>query len=168
MSKELQKYCLDANVLIQAWQKYYSPDLCPNYWELLNQLGTKARIFLPQMVAEEIIRTEDKLSAWLKVSKIPIHEINADVTGCLKNIYDKDPSHQYIVANSGQHSLADPWVIAHAINQNAIVVTKEIKDAYSNPTKIKIPHICENMGIRWINDFEFIHEIGIRFSCTLS
>ncbi|MGM0531632.1 MAG: DUF4411 family protein [Bacteroidota bacterium] len=27
------KYCLDANVLIQAWQKYYSPDICPGYWE---------------------------------------------------------------------------------------------------------------------------------------
>ena len=46
MSKATQKYCLDANVLIQAWQKYYSPKICPTYWEALNKLGKADRVFL--------------------------------------------------------------------------------------------------------------------------
>jgi len=160
-------YCLDANVLIQAWQKYYSPKLCPAYWDVLNQLGAKGKIFIPEMVSEEITRTEDNLAQWLNDCKIPIMPITGPVSECLKKIYDSNPLHQYLVANSSQHSLADPWIIAHAMNQNAVVVTKEIKDTFNNPTRIKIPHVCDNMNVRWINDFEFVEEIGIQFSCSI-
>jgi len=37
MSAVQHIYCIDANVLIQSWQKYYSPDLCPDYWDILNE-----------------------------------------------------------------------------------------------------------------------------------
>ncbi|HET9056831.1 MAG TPA: DUF4411 family protein [Chitinophagaceae bacterium] len=167
MNTLTEKYCLDANVLIQAWQKYYSPKFCTDYWDVLNQLGNNKKIFIPEIVAEEIIRTEDDLSLWIKSSRIPIHPINGDVANCLKQIYDSNPSHQYLVANSGQHSLADPWVIAHAMNQKATVVTKEIKDFYNKPTRIKIPHVCDNMNVRWINDFELIEELRIKFNCSI-
>jgi hypothetical protein len=56
------KYCLDANVLIQAWQKYYARDICPEYWELLNKFGQEGKLFIPALVHEEIARTEDDLS----------------------------------------------------------------------------------------------------------
>lgn len=62
MSAELLKYCIDANVLIQAWQKYYSPKFCPDYWNILDELGNQGKILIPQMVQEEITRTDDDLS----------------------------------------------------------------------------------------------------------
>lgn len=46
MSEISNTYCLDANVLIQAWQKYYSPVLCPDYWKILDSLGSEGRIFI--------------------------------------------------------------------------------------------------------------------------
>jgi len=167
MSTKHQKYCLDANVLIQAWQKYYSPKICPDYWILLNELGTNNRIFLPENVFDEIMRTEDDLKDWIRQSKIPIHEIDGNVAECLKKIYAANPVHQYLVDNTKQRSLADPWVIAHALNENACVVTKEEKVTAQNTTKIKIPNVCENMGIRWINDFQLVEELNIRFSCSI-
>jgi hypothetical protein len=63
MSSSQQQYCLDANVLIQAWQKYYSMKLCPSYWDFLDDLGNANKIFLPEHVREEIVRTEDDLYA---------------------------------------------------------------------------------------------------------
>jgi predicted nucleic acid-binding protein len=167
MSTLHQKYCLDANVLIQAWQKYYSPKFCPDYWSLLNDFGENKMIFLPQNVFEEIIRTEDDLATWLKNSKIPIFEVDGDVTNCLKRIYAANPIHQYLVDNTKQRSLADPWVIAHALKENACVVTKEEKVTVPKTTRIKIPNVCDNMGIRWINDFQFVEELNIQFSCSL-
>jgi hypothetical protein len=161
-------YCLDANVLIQAWQKYYSPKLCPTYWEILNDLGSKGRIFIAEEVFNEITRTEDELCEWLKASKIPVRNISENVTRCLQAIYAKDASHTSLVDNTKSRSLADPWIIAHAMNENAIVVTKEEKITASNSNKIRIPNVCENMGVTWINDFEFILELKIQFSCTLS
>jgi len=168
MSKQQQKYCLDANVLIQAWQKYYSPKLCPSYWEILDKLGKEDKIFLPQMVYNEITRTDDDLSKWLKKSNIPKRRLDARITECWKNILAANPLHQYLVDNTKNRSLADPWVIAHALSENACVVTKEEKVTAPNSNKIKIPNVCENMSVRWINDFEFIEELNFKFSCELT
>lgn len=162
-----KKYCLDANVLIQAWQKYYSPKYCPDYWEVLSHLGKQDKIFLPQLVHEEITRTDDELAKWLKKSGIQKYQINESVTKQLKYIYDPNPIHKFLVDNTKQRSLADPWVIAHAINENAVVVTKEEKITAINSNRIKIPNVCDNMKVPWINDFQLIEELGIKFNCSI-
>ncbi|NLR63269.1 DUF4411 family protein [Chitinophaga varians] len=167
MNATANKYCIDANVLIQAWQKYYNPKFCPDYWNVLIELGKQGVIFIPEMVYEEIIRTEDDLSKWLKNSKIPIHKMSEPVTLCLQRIFSNNPLHKNLVDNTKARSLADPWVIAHALNENATVVTKEEKVTALNSVKIKIPNVCENMGVRWINDFEFIQELDLQFMCSL-
>jgi hypothetical protein len=63
--------------------------------------------------------------------------------------------------NTKARSLADPWVIAHALRENATVVTKEEKATAINTSKIKIPNVCEKMNVFWINDFQLIVELGI-------
>lgn len=167
MSAKADIYCLDANVLIQAWQKYYSPMFCPDYWDVLNNLGGQNRIFIPEMVYEEITRTEDDLSKWLKKSDISIHKMDESVNKCLKSIYAHNPLHKNLVDNTKARSIADPWVIAHAINEKAIVVTKEEKVTALNSVKIKIPNVCDNMGVKWINDFDLIKALDIKFTCKL-
>ena len=167
MSTTAVIYCLDANVLIQAWQKYYSPKFCPDYWEVLSELGNQGKLFIPENVYEEITRTEDDLSKWLKKSKIPIRKIDEAVGSCLNAVYSNNPSHKNLVDNTRGRSLADPWVIAHAMNEKATVVTKEEKVTARNSTKIKIPNVCDNMGVRWINDFQLVEELGLQFSCRL-
>jgi len=165
MSTKANKYCLDANVLIQAWQKYYNPKFCPDYWKILNELGYEEKIFIPELVYEEIIRTEDELSKWLKASKIPIGNISEPVTIHIRKILEDYP---LLVDNTKARSLADPWVIAHALHENATVVTKEEKVTALNSSKIKIPNVCDKIGIRWINDFQFIEELDIKFRCSLT
>ncbi|TNF39740.1 MAG: DUF4411 family protein [Cytophagales bacterium] len=160
-------YCLDANVLIQSWQKYYNPRLCPEYWSLLSQLGAQGIVFIPGEVRQEILRTEDELADWLKSSSIPVKPINATVAQCLRNIYEAHPSHQTLVDNTKGRSLADPWVIAHAMAENAAVVTKEEKVTAANAKRIKIPNVCESMAVRCIHDFEFLEELGVRFACSI-
>ncbi len=53
------------------------------------------------------------------------------------------------------------------MNENAIVVTKEENVTALNSKKIKIPNVCDNMNVSWINDFQMITELGIRFSCEI-
>lgn len=167
MSSNFDIFCIDTNVLIQGWQKYYSPDFCSDYWNILDNLGSKGRIFIPEMVFDEINKTEDDLSKWLKESKIPIRNIDEPVSKCLQDIYAKNELHKYLVDNTRARSLADPWVIAHAINEKATVVTKEEKITAINSRRIKIPNVCDNMGVRWINDFDLIRRLNIKFSCKL-
>jgi predicted nucleic acid-binding protein len=140
---------------------------CPDYWDVLNQLGNKGIIFIPEAVNDEIVRTDDDLAAWLKTSKIPVYPIDENVQKCLQSIYAKNPLHKFLVDNIKSRSLADPWVIAHALNENATVVTKENKETALNTKRIKIPNVCENMGVRWINDFDLIKELNLSFTCKL-
>jgi hypothetical protein len=173
MSAKQHIYCIDANVLIQAWQKYYSPDLCPDYWNILNELGKQNRIFIPEEVKNEIVvadtsdKTEDDLSKWLKRSTIPIHKPTENVIACWQKILKTDPSHRLLVDNIKGRSLADPWLIAHAMDMNSTVVTKENIESAMNSKRVKIPNVCKNMGVRCIDDFEFIKEIGVKFSAKL-
>ncbi|WP_276360207.1 DUF4411 family protein [Daejeonella sp. H1SJ63] len=133
------------------------------YWDMLNELGNQNRIFLPQAVADEITKTDDELSQWLSTSKIPIQTINESIALALRSIYAANPDHKLLVDNTRQRSLADPWLIAHAINDNACVVTKENLETAANSKRIKIPNVCNNMGVRWINDFQFVEELNLRF-----
>lgn len=167
MSFDEARYCIDANVLIQAWQKYYSPKLCPSYWDVLNKLGAQGRLFIPAEVAKEIDRSEDDLSDWLKQSRIVVRQITGPVTQNVSAIWAKDPNHKFLIDNTKGRSLADPWLIAHAMAENAVVVTKEEKQTAANSNKIKIPNVCEAMGVRYVTDFQMIEELGIKFSCTV-
>jgi predicted nucleic acid-binding protein len=167
MSTKAKPYCLDANVLIQAWQKYYSPKICPDYWDILNSLGKQGQIFIAEEVKDEIVKSEDELAKWLKKSSIPVHKPDEKVIACWQKILQADPLHKFLVDNIKGRSLADPWVISHAMKMNATLVTKENKETALNTKRIKIPNVCDNMGVRWINDFEFVQELDIKFSCSM-
>ncbi len=167
MSNDKIKYCLDTNILIQAWQKYYSPKFCPEYWQVLNQLGYSGQIFIPEEVRDEILKTDDDLAKWIKQCQIPIIKTNQTVTENLTQIYAANPLHKFLVDNTKARSLADPWVIAHAITENATVVTQEIKVTAVSSKRIKIPNVCENMNVRCINDFKMIDELNIKFGCKI-
>jgi len=159
-------YCLDANVLITPWNSYYSPDFCGTYWDIINELGRKRLLFLPAMVQQEITNTDDKLAKWLKNAHIPIREVTEEVTTRLKEIYAKDAKHERLVDSTKGRSLADPWVIAHAMQERAIVVTKEEKITSPASSRIKMPNVCEAMGVEWIDDFELIRRFDISFECS--
>jgi len=157
------KYSLDSNVFIEAWNGYYSLELSPTYWDKLDQLARESTIFATEEVKKEISKTDDDLKAWFSDKTYFFRAINEKVISCLNEIYQKDKNHRRLVDNTKQRSVADPWVIAHAMAENAIVVTKEIFE--HNPTKrIKIPNVCEAMGVEWMDDFEFIRTLGLKFT----
>jgi len=159
------KYCLDTNIIIEAWNKYYSPVFCSDYWKILSDLGKRNIIFMPREVYNEIYTKDDELSEWLKKSDISVHETDEIVLENLVKIYKKNPIHQNLVQEEKGRSIADPWVIAHSMKENATVVTKENKIKNLNSQKIKIPNVCENMGVKWIDDYQMVKELEIRFNC---
>lgn len=51
--------------------------------------------------------------------------------------------------------------------RNYILVTKENNDSppkYFKPAKI--PHICDELNIQWMNDFDFVRKVGIVFDSS--
>lgn len=158
------KYCLDANVFIEGWNKYYSMALCPTYWEIIDSLAKEGRLFSPIEVKKEILKEDDGLAAWIKSKPYIFKDINTNVQVHLRDIM---ASHPRLVDSTRQRSIADPWVIAFAIEENAIVVTKEMPTG-PNSRRIKIPDVCKDLRVPWMDDFEFAKEIGITFQAMLT
>ncbi len=66
MDQDLNTYCLDANALIQAWQKYYSRAICPDYWEVLNELGKEGKVTKASSPRIEIPNVRDNMEVrWI-------------------------------------------------------------------------------------------------------
>lgn len=167
MLNQQKIYCLDTNFFIEGWNKYYSPDFCKSYWGIIDDLAQKGIVFITPEVKKEIEKGDDNLKEWLKNKKYFVRPIDEKVQQCLKDIYDANVSHRYLANNVKNRSIADPWVIAHAMAEKAIVVTKEYLSNSSNEQKIKIPDVCNNMNVKWIDDYDFIREVNIQFDCGI-
>ena len=159
---EERRYCLDTNVFIEG-NKYYSMDLCPTYWEILDQLAQRDRLFATIEVKKEIAQHDDVLAEWIKPRPYLFKDVTTEVQKYLRQIM---AHYSRLVDSTRKRSIADPWVIAHAMAERAIVVTKEMP-AGLNARRIKIPDVCTALNIPWIDDFRFAREIGIRFEARL-
>lgn len=160
----MKKYCLDTNVFIEGWNRYYSMELCPEYWEILDDFAKQGKIFAPIEVKREIDKTDDGLSKWFRERPYFFKNIGIEAQNYLRKIM---ATHGRLVDSIKQRSIADPWVIAFAMAENATVVTKETP-AGSDSRRIKIPDVCDALDVPWMNDFEFAKEIGIRFIAKLA
>lgn len=59
-------YLLDSNIFIQAKNEYYGFDLCPGFWEWLEQQNAAGKVFSIDRVQEELVSYADALSQWAK------------------------------------------------------------------------------------------------------
>ena len=155
-------YCLDTNVFLQAWNGYYARDFFPDYWDSLDQLAQKGTVFATEEVKKELEDIDDDLKEWISSRPYFFKPIDDAVQECLVEVL-KDPNHHRLVDSVRGRSKADPWVIAHAMAKGATVVTKEEYAPPETP-RIKIPNVCEDLGIEWINDYALIRRLGWNFS----
>ena len=157
----MEKYCLDTNIFIEPWNKFYSMKFTKGYWEILENLAQKEVVFSTIEVKKEIEKIDDGLNKWLK-DKSFFKNPNTDVQEKMRDIMKKYPR---LVDSSKGRSIADPWVIAHAQSEKAAVVTLEQKAV--KPDKIKIPDVCKKEDIECIDIYELINELKIEFTAKI-
>ena len=158
------KYLLDSNTYIQAKNFYYGMDICPAYWDWLDQqfqLGTVASV---DMIAKELKDGNDELAQWVKDR--PEHFINNDddeTQSVFTEIVQAVVAGDYNPANRDNFlAKADPWIIAKAKTIGATVVTNESL-AVQNTKKVKVPNICRQFDVPCLNTFQFLRELEARF-----
>ncbi|MBV6340209.1 DUF4411 family protein [Candidatus Magnetobacterium casense] len=59
------KYALDANIFIEAKNRYYSFDLCPGFWNALLWHHGKNRLSSIDRIRKELEREGDALTTWV-------------------------------------------------------------------------------------------------------
>lgn len=158
------KYLLDANTYIQAKNQYYGMDICPAYWQWLDQQFYSGLVGSIDFIARELRDGKDDLAEWVKAR--PEHFIANDDDATQSNyiqIVQRVMEGDYNPANRDNFlAKADPWIIAKAMTLGATVVTHEAT-ASPNARKVKVPNICNDFSVSCCNTFSFLRQLQARF-----
>jgi len=147
------KYSIDTSALMDAWIRYYPPDIMPDLWDKFGEMIDDCNMIATEEVFVEIDKQEDDLSEWVKQNKKMFLPIDEDVQLAVKNILNRFPK---LINVKRSKSMADPFVIALALVKNAKVVTGEKAQhsadiSLSKTNKVKIPDVCRVLGIQCLD-----------------
>lgn len=157
-------YLLDADVIITANRDYYPIERIPQFWDWLLQQCQSGYIKIPGEIYTEITPKEDMLENWIKEAKLQGNIIlDEEIEPKKLNLV---LTKGYQISELSEISLEkigrDASLIAYAFKniKQRVVVTKEV----SKPSKIganrKIPDVCNDLGVQWIDDFELYRRLN--------
>ena len=159
-------FALDANVFIEAHQRYYGLDLCPGFWTCLCDYSRKQRVVSIDRVRGELLAGRDALAQWVKEGPdglfVPSDE---------PNVSDAFAEMMAWVQGNGQFrgeakaefaGAADGWLAAYARVHDAVVVTHE---QYNPSVKRRVPlgNVCREFKILQQDTFQMLRELDVQF-----
>ena len=158
------QYCLDADTFIQAKNRHFGMDFHPSFWAWLDQQTSAGVICSPMLVHDEIAVGNNGLATWVKqrlgsglfVQPSPaVQAVVGQIADYVNATYPLHRAQEFLAG-------ADSWVIAQAKIDSAIVVTHETL-VPSDSSKVKIPNICQQFGVDWVDVFKMLRDLNARF-----
>lgn len=160
-------YVLDANVFIEAARRYYAFDLAPKFWESLIRHAANGNLRSIDRVQQELERGKDELAAWAKSNFNSAFEStdDPDTLGAFQEIMNwVQAQSQFLDAAKAEFAAgADGWLVAHAKVKGYVVVTHEVP-ASDARRKVPIPNVCQVFKVLFVDTFEMLRKLGVRFS----
>jgi hypothetical protein len=161
-------YLIDANVFIDAKNRYYPFDVVPGFWDWLLFAHGQRKLCTVQAVYDELVNAGDELSSWissgpqsftLPTSGIPRQSLEAVSLWASQSL-------QYTQAAIADFlSIADYFLVAQAHAIGATVVTNEIVGTGSKK-RIKVPDACDAVNVSWMNPFKMLRAEGAEFKLS--
>jgi len=152
-------YVIDSDALITAFRYDFPPRSDPGgFWNWLNEMAGQGQIVIPEAVFDEIGGGTDDLYELLIGMKNINKEPTANALQCISQVleaYDEDLSEIDLEQIDG----ADPYIIAHAMGLDAVVVTNEVPNNATVPRNKKIPNICESLNVSCMRYPRFLWEM---------
>ncbi len=167
------KYCFDANIFITTWYQTYPPEIFESLWDQLK--NSKDEIILIKEIFDEIepitgnnrkihsteeLEKKNALRTWLEDNKFDALVVEEPVHSIALSMEKK----YQIKHNSKGASVNDILLIAYAKHHNYSVVTFEAQQPQipEDKSKYKIPLICKDQNVEYLNFVEFLREVGIK------
>ena len=165
MSSSQGIYLLDANVFIEAANRYYAFDLVGSFWKELVNKAEEGRIESIDKVKSEINDKEDQLQEWADSDFLPwfMATGQADVLttyGKIMRWTDDGVFSDKAKKDFADQSKADAWIVAYAMAKRRVVVTHEQYEPNAK-RRVLIPNVCHMFGIRYLNTFQMLRELNI-------
>lgn len=158
-------YLLDANVLIDAKNRYYAFDIVPAFWAWLVSQHAAGRVFVVQAVYDEVVGGADELAEWIKAqpASFRIAPTAADAESLAAVSAWASGAGFKPAAVSEFLQVADYFVVAQALTVGYTVVTHETPDPASKK-RVKVPDACAAIGVSWMSPFKWLRDEGAVFT----
>lgn len=162
----MNKYLIDTNIFIESAYRFYAFDICPGFWEFLNKCARLDSVKSIDKVYKEITSDNPKLQDFkeqlnnrrffLSIENISLESYSI-ISQTLRTMqYEK-------IAIESFSSGADYFLVALAYQESYTIVTHEAKSGNNAKNTIKIPNVCERLGIECIDIAEFLRRKQARF-----
>ena len=162
------EYLVDANVLIEAKNRYYSFSLCPGFWDAVVWHAESGSVRSVDVVKKELAVGTDDLAEWVRRSAPSDAFCSTDDADAVA-WYGRAMNWvlgetRFTPAAKDEFAqAADPWLVAYAGARGMTLVTLETPAPLSR-NKVKIPDVCHQFGIPWRNTFEMLEELRVAFT----
>ena len=155
-------YLLDANVLIEAKNRYYGFELCPGFWDWLEREHAAGLVASIERVYDELVGFGDQLEEWARARSAgfflsPDERVVASLRSVTEWVMDAGYPQ---TAVSAFFDAADYYLVAHAHAHEMTVVTHERPGATRT---VKIPDACASLGVRFMDPFAMLRNQHARF-----
>jgi hypothetical protein len=157
-------FVMDTNTFIQAKNEYYAFDLCPGFWDWIEQGLATGAILSIERVGRELEQGNDALAQWAQTRRgsffKPLDgQTNTEMTRVSSWVQAgdfKDAAKRKFLAD------ADPFVIAYAMAHGHTVVSHELH-VEGQRSKVKIPTVCRALQVPCVRTFDMLRQSGARF-----
>jgi hypothetical protein len=160
-------YVLDANVFIEASRRYYAFDLHTPFWDILEKHAKNGAIESIDRVKGELEKETDDLASWANSGfdhAFQSTDVEDVIDAYRKVIAWVHNQAQFMDAAKAEFAgEPDGWLIAYAMAKGRIVVTHEVL-APDARKRVPIPNVCKPFGVRSIDTFTMLRELGARFT----
>lgn len=160
-------FVLDANVFIEASNRYYAFDLAPGFWDRLLDCARRSRLVSVDRVRDELERGADDLAEWVKRHRDELFASTDQpevITSYAAIMAWVNANGQFWDAGKAEFAGgADGWLVAYAKATDATVVTHERFNAEVK-RKVPIPNVCQAFGVAYVDTFGMLRALGVRFT----
>ena len=159
-------YLMDANSFMEPFNGYYSLEYVPGFWDALIREHQKGNIFTISAIRNEILRREDGLKQWFEspdLLKSFIRDEDEQTLKIYESIISWARNHPvFSTANKRKFAGgADGLLVAYARVHEMVVVTQE-KPVNAESTQIKIPNVCKQFDVSYVNVVEMLQALNVR------
>ncbi|AYD90972.1 DUF4411 family protein [Actinomyces sp. 2119] len=157
-------YLVDANVLIEAKNRYYAFDIAPGFWTWLEHAHEQGTVFSIEKVGEELRRGDDELAEWAEKHRMFFHPIDDKAVPFFAplSVWAQSQNFKQSALDEFSSDAADYLLVAHAAAYSCTLVTHEVAGSGSLK-KVKIPDACRALDVTWVSTFEMLRRTGVSF-----
>lgn len=166
-----EKFLLDSNIFITPYRQYYPFDLAPGFWIQLEKNLKLNNVITLDVVASEVSKMENELATWIRnltnfnTLSIKSYSFTVNYGKVINYVQNCGLYRGEALRNWAQGNIADPWLIAVAMDIGATIITEEASAgpglSINNKSKnAKIPDVANHFGIKCERLFYFMRQMN--------